>query len=106
MSRIGDQAIAENMLILSIIGGRSGGMPATLHYPRRRTRARVPALKFPSTSLFALARAVTSAPLGRAVAWFSDFSVRTDARLGMHAPEQAVVRTLHVRISLGEDELP
>jgi len=105
MSRIRDPGIVDHQPILSNNGGPSGGMPATLHSSGvgAGSSARATA---GIHQLFAFAGAVTPAALGRAVAGFGDFPIRTDARLSMHAPEQAVVRTLHVRVGLGEDELP
>ncbi len=57
------------------------------------------------TLLSALPCPMARPELRRAVAGFGQFAVRTDAGLGMHAPEQAVVGWRHCGIALRQDEL-
>jgi hypothetical protein len=49
---------------------------------------------------------MTAAGFRRAVSGFGDLSVRTDAGLRVHAPEQTVIRSLHIRIVFRQNELP
>src|SRR6202008_1765243 len=58
-----------------------------------------------SINPFTFPRAVTTSCLWGAVSGFGHVAVRSDAGLGVHAPEQAVIGTLHVGVGLGQDEL-
>src|ERR1700739_2996441 len=55
--------------------------------------------------LLTFTRAVTRARLRVAVAGFGYFAVRSDAGLGVQAPEQAIVGALYIGVGLGQDEL-
>src|SRR5262249_25149170 len=48
---------------------------------------------------------MAGAVFGGAVARFGHLAIRTDARLSVHAPEQAVVGSLHGGIVFRQDEL-
>jgi len=93
--------------------GTAGKMPALLinhvgECPRyRNTAERQDMRKFQKQNppLSALSGSVTTACLRRAVAGLGDFPIGTDAVLGVHAPEQPVVRRLHVRIGFRKNEL-
>lgn len=57
------------------------------------------------SNLPALAGAVAGAAPGGTVPGLSQFAIGTDAGLGVHAPVQSVIGTLHVRVGLGLNEL-
>jgi hypothetical protein len=63
----------------------SGGSRTVIYYPLFVGEI------FGRQALLALPGPVTGAVLGRAVAGFGEFVIRTNAGLRMHAPEQAVV---------------
>src|SRR5437660_9191635 len=56
--------------------------------------------------LLALAGAVAGPSLRGAVAGFGHLAIRTDTGLGVHAPEQSIVRSLYVGIGLRQNKLP
>jgi len=49
---------------------------------------------------------MTSAGFRRAISRLRYISVGTDAGLRVHTPEQAIIRSLHIRIVFGQNELP
>jgi len=55
--------------------------------------------------MFTFPRAVALATGGRAVAWFGEVTIRSDAGLGMQTPEQAIIRLRNRWVWLGQDEL-
>src|SRR5580704_8720245 len=57
------------------------------------------------TNLVALPRPMTRAALRSTVPRFGHFAIRANAGLRVHAPEQPVVGTLHIRIRLRKNEL-
>jgi len=48
---------------------------------------------------------MTRSPARRAVARLGEHAIRTDAGLGVHAPEEAIVRRRHSRVVFDADEL-